>query len=85
MYSILKAEKALLMKHIFSVSQHKKTIFQISHTIQKQTSVVNLILSADSENRKIICVGGLFDRKWTGNYVAPPSAAVLTMLIRFLM
>ena len=78
-------EVSMLDLAMSSVSQHKKTIFQISHTIQKQTSVVNLILSADSENRKIICVGGLFDRKWTGNYITPLSATVLTMLIRFLM
>ena len=36
--------------HMNSVSQHKNTIFLTSHTIQKQTSVVNLILSADFKN-----------------------------------
>ena len=46
---------------------------------------VRLTFDAEFKFTKKNCVGGLYDRKWTGNYIPTTSAVVLTMLIRFLI
>ena len=58
------------------------TIFLASNTTQKQTLGVNLILSNDFKNEKMICVGGVLDRKWTRKYTLSPFATYETRFKR---